>query len=400
MRVYRGKQAQVASLWERSADFVICHGPYRSGKTTAALDGFLMYALLRGGTYLLAAPSVKQIRQVLVAQILLNHPSATLRQSGAGWMQVGRNTIFLAHPAGDESAEGRIRGIGLEGAFIDEATLVPESFWQQVISRCSEGQTPGKVVACTNPDAPTHWLKEKFIDFANGDAIESHPFSIDDNPALSERFKERQRRTLTGVWLARGYYGEWVSAAGAIYPTAPSSAGEPPAHQQPRAVWLCGDYGNTDPTHFLRVEEYEDGVRYVTREWRWAHADGGHLTDAEKADAILTRLGQGELTAIHVDPSALAMIEELRRRTYAPVLGGVNDLLPGIQQTASMFELGLLKVSPHGCPSLWGELSRYSWDPRAMARGHTRPLHDSSHGPDALRYHVASTLRETGYDDW
>lgn len=402
-RLYEGVQADVASLYEREADVVVAHGPFRSGKTSAALDGFVMYALVNGGTYLLAAPTLAQVENTLVRQILDNHPLALRRGRPGGELFVGGpaeqgGTTFLCRSGSDSAAEGHIRGLTLQGAFLDEVTLLDEGYYQQVSARCSEGRG-GKIVCCTNPDAPSHWLKEKVIDRADGARIEAYQFSIDDNPSLSPEFKARQRRTLTGIWLQRGYYGEWVAAAGAVYPTLADCTGRPVDGAEPVAVWLAGDWGNTDPTHFVRIEEHEDGVRYVVREWRWSHDDGGHLTDAEKAKALLRHLGGGAITAIHVDPSALAMIAELRRRTSVPVQGAENAVLDGIQQTSSMLELGRLRIDESACPETYAEMARYAWNTKAIARGATVPEHEHSHAPDAIRYHVASSLRADYWDE-
>ena len=399
-RIYRGAQERLFNLWQRPAETVVAHGPFRAGKTSAALDGWLMYVLMRGGLFLMASPKLKQVQHALTAQIRESVPGVVTRGGLGGEISMnggaeGGGSTILCHSAA-AGFEG-ILSLTLNGVFLDEASNMEKTFYDTCVSRCLT--TNGKVVLTTNPDGPGHWIKEHILDVADGERYEDHSFTIDDNPALDGAQKERLKRTLTGVWLRRNYYGEWVNAEGAVYPTAGDCVGKPPEGSTPVAVWLGGDFGDTDPTHFIRIEEHEGGKRYITREWRWARSDGGHKTNDEKAQGILAKLGGGEIHAIYVDPSAAGLIETMKRYTPVPVLGAENAVLTGIQQTQAMFELGKLLIDKESCPATYADLVRYAWDAKAMLRGMTKPEHEFSHGADAVRYFCASTLAEEWWQD-
>ena len=400
MRRYTGVQEKVADLWSRPASTIIVHGPFQSGKTAAALDGFLMYALMRGGSYLLSAPTLDQINNVLVRQITENHPSVQRQGAPGGYLHLdggadAGGVTFRIHAGKGPNAEGALRGRQMQGAFIDECTLVDQKYFMQARARLSEGQG-GKLVGCTNPDAPGHWLKKNVIDEADGVDVEAWSFSIDDNPSLTDKYKRDLHRDLRGVFRQRGYYGEWVAAEGAIYPTVSECEGRPPDGSEARAVWISADYGNTDPTHALRIEEHEDGVRYVVDEWRWSHEDGGHLTDTEKAQAIRARLGKGVVTACHLAPEASNFIAEMATvMRPVPCAPAASSVLPGIQQVTALLEHGLLKIDAQACPALFAEMARYHWKLGAASQVSTVPDHEASHGPDALRYHALSTAMDT-----
>lgn len=351
---------------------------------------------MRGGEYLLASKTLDQVNSTLVKHIVGNHPNALRKGYPGGYLYVG-DVSFRIHAGGTKGADEGLKGRELQGAFLDELTNLQKDYYDQTLSRCSEG-APGKIVCCTNPDGPTHWVKEIIDSAADDPDIEEYSMTIDSNPSLTEKFKEGLRKRYTGVWYDRFYLGKWASAEGLVWPTAHDCVGHAPKGE-PRAVWLACDYGNEDPTVALRIEEYEDGVRYAVGEWRWAHEMGGHMTDEEKADAILAHLGHGPITSIAVDPSALAFRMALERRTPVPVIAAPNAVLDGLQQVSAAFELGRMIIDKDKCPALYGELLSYAWDPRALEGGRTAPLHANSHGPDALRYHWASTMLAAWYGD-
>ena len=397
-RTYTGVQARAANLWQSDAQIHIGHGPFQCGKSASMIDGFVMGALMRGGTYILGAPTLDQANDVLVKHIVGNHPDALRKSPPGGELHVG-DVVFQIRAGKTKGSHSKIKGKTLQGAFLDEITDIDHEFYNQILGRCSQG-VPGKVVATCNPDGAEHWVKKDLVDKAETDPdIEEYGFTIDDNPTLSEKFKDGLKKRYTGVWLRRYYYGEWVSAEGAIYPTVGQCVAPTPKGT-PRAVWLAGDWGDADPTHFVRVEEHEDGVRYISQEWRWDN-DAGHLDEAEKAQGILSKLGHGTLTAIHVDPSAIGLLTALDRATPVPVSGAENAVVTGIQQTRAMFELGRLKIDKDKCPETYRELLQYRWTESTMKGANTTPDHDGSHAPDAVRYHVASTLRADWYaEDW
>ena len=386
------KQAEVMdAIVGGEQTFTVVAGPVRSGKTLSALVGFVMLALANPGVYLLATPTMAQLRGVIIRELVSLFGELVQVRYAEKRASIGETEFYL-YSANDEGAEGAIRGYTFGGVYIDEAALVPESFIQQAVARCSD--EPRRIVMCTNPENPWHHLKQNYIDRAPvDDAIAAFAFSLDDNPSLPEGYKAMLRSTLTGEMLKRWYYGEWAEAAGAIYPglsrymTAPVDAG----HVTARYIGV--DYGETNPTHAVLVEAH--GMeRYVVREWRHVTAESGAMTYEGKAQAILTALGgDGAINGVYVDPSAPALIAAFRRLNAGiPVVPAVNDVAIGIQQTRSEFEGERLYVDPVRCTHLAAELSGYTWDARAAERGQQVPVKRDDHGPDALRYVIASTM--------
>ncbi|HXC43333.1 MAG TPA: hypothetical protein VNY51_07430 [Candidatus Dormibacteraeota bacterium] len=79
-----------------------------------------------------------------------NRDSGLLRLCGSEWLVIG---------AKDEGSEKYIRGLTVGIALCDEISLMPQSFFQMLLSRMSpEG---ARLYGTTNPDSPFHWLKNQ-----------------------------------------------------------------------------------------------------------------------------------------------------------------------------------------------------------------------------------------------
>jgi len=74
------------------------------------------------------------------------------------------DTEWLVVGAKDEGSEKYIRGLTVGVALCDEISLMPQSFFQMLLSRMSpEG---ARLYGTTNPDSPYHWLKTEYLDNA------------------------------------------------------------------------------------------------------------------------------------------------------------------------------------------------------------------------------------------
>src|SRR5690606_17299071 len=109
----------------------------------------------------------------------------------------------------------KIQGLTLVGAMGDELSLTPESFFTMILSRLSV--RGAKLFGTTNPDAPAHWLKRKFLARAGELDLATWHFTLEDNPALDPAYVAALKREYTGLWYKRYIQGLWVQAEGAIY---------------------------------------------------------------------------------------------------------------------------------------------------------------------------------------
>ena len=106
--------------------------------------------------------------------------------------------------ANDERSQDKIRGMTCAGAYCDEISLYPESFFKMLLSRLSVRGS--KVFATTNPDSPYHWLKVDYLDNKELD-IKIFHFTLDDNPNLDPEYVKQISKEYTGLWYKRFILG-------------------------------------------------------------------------------------------------------------------------------------------------------------------------------------------------
>ena len=130
----------------------------------------------------------------------------------------GKRQIYLAErkchviTADDASAEGKLRGCTLAGAYVDEITILPENVFIMLLGRLSVQNA--KLFGTTNPDSPYHWFK-KWMD--NNPDVVRFQFHLDDNPFIHDDQKSVLKRQYKGLWYKRFIEGQWVQAEGSVY---------------------------------------------------------------------------------------------------------------------------------------------------------------------------------------
>lgn len=385
------KQLELLNLGGDSRRFHLVWGPVRSGKTRAGLAGFLAWSgqNFSDHTFLLVAKTMGQIRDNLIPIIdelsfeALGQPARYVENRKCVFVGTNR---YLTYEGLNEASSSKLQGLTLSGAYIDEATTVPRSFADEVIARCS---VPGaKIVMSANPEGPNHWLKINFVDRAEEIGAVCYPFELADNPTLSRDYALTLKATTSGVFLRRRYYGEWAAASGLIFPEV--HVGIPPA-EPPYAYELAVDAATSSVTHALLVGVYALPTQqaWILREWRHDGRVDGQIADSELADGIAAMVKDHSLRHCVIDPHALSLRAELRRRLKCPVSDALNDVLPGIQFTAASLAAGSVRISA-ACSETIREMGGYQWDEDAAEKGEDKPVKADDHAMDALRYWVYS----------
>ena len=400
------KQRTALTWWlrpeSRGYDGILCDGAVRSGKTVCLAVGFLLWSMtaFEGQTFALCGRSLEGLRRN-VTNLLPRWTEGIFRlEERRGehritvWSGERRNDYFL-FGGHDETSFTAIQGITLAGVLLDEVALMPRSFVEQALARCS---VPGsRFWFNCNPAGPGHWFYREWVCRAEERNLLHLHFTMEDNPALDEGVRERYRRMYTGPFYDRYVLGLWRAAEGLVY-----DMFDPERHLLSRLPPLRGpcyvsvDYGTLNPTVFLKWRRAEQGAWVCTGEYYWSgREERRQKTDGDYA-ADLERFLAGEHTrAVVVDPSAASFIAELRRRGW-PVLGADNGVADGIRRVGELLREGRLLFSDR-CRRTAGEFQAYSWDESAAARGEDRPLKEHDHCMDALRYFVTTVAdRERG----
>lgn len=320
-----------------------------------------------------------------------NRTTGELRLFDSEWLIIG---------AKDEGSERYVRGMTVGVALCDELSLMPQSFFQMLLSRMSP--RGARLYGTTNPDSPYHWLKTGYLDnqeLRSKGTLWSAHFTMDDNPNLTAEFIESQKRLYTGFFYKRFIEGQWVLAEGAIYKDAWSESllydlkDEPiglrgQGGYQSRVIAI--DYGTNNPMVFLDI--YDDGKRFwVVREYYWdSNKEMRQKTDSEYADDLLAFIGP-RCAKVIIDPSAASFKAEMTKRGIWHV-DADNDVNEGIRIASMVLNQKLVRFCRQTVPKTIQEMQTYAWDSKAVQRGEEKPLKSHDHGPDAFRYFVKSEV--------
>lgn len=307
----------------------------------------------------------------------------------------GKREIYLknrlVHVIGcsDERAEQKIRGTTFAGAYVDEATLIPESAFKMLQSRL---RIPGAKLFCTtNPDSPYHWFKRDYID--NNSDVKSWKFLMEDNPFLTKDYKDYLKRQYKGLWYQRFIEGKWVQAEGAVYDFFDEAFHVIEHTPDVANYYVCGvDYGTTNPCAFVLVGYNPNKPlnMWVEDEYYFNSNKAQHQkTDSEYAQDLIKFIENKNVKAIYIDPSAASFKQELIRQGIEIVNDADNEVIDGIHFVRMLLSNGTIKVV-RKCTNLISEFQSYVWDKKATEKGIDKPLKENDHALDALRYALFS----------
>lgn len=358
----------------------ILDGSVRSGKTwiTCVLWALWVATMPADKTYLMTARTLTTLKRNCLEPMvqLLGAENFNYSISSKSGRLFGRNIQFEG--ANDAQAEAKIRGLTLQGAYVDEITLVPEDYFTMLLSRLSE--KGAKLFGSTNPDSPSHWLKKKYLDRADELSIYTDTFVIDDNTFLDPEYIAAIKSEYTGVFYKRFILGMWVIAEGLVYQFDAErhcTSDIPPRGE----YYLSIDYGTMNPfscglwcvngDKAVRIKEYY----YCGRE------TAEQKTDEQYADEVDALADGYDIQSVVVDPSAASFIAELKKRNYK-VQKAKNDVIDGIRVTARFLEKGNIKIH-ESCKDAINEFGLYSWNDKSSV---DEVVKDNDHAMDEIRY--------------
>jgi phage terminase large subunit len=331
------------------------------------------------------------------------------------------------YPNGSEVVVGgmdrptRIMSTEYDAAFVQEAIELTEGEWEAVSSRLRHGRLPyQQLLADTNPDRPTHWLKRR-CDSGRCRLVETRH---EDNPVLwdaragawTPRGAAYVSRldALTGPRKQRLRYGRWVQAEGVVY-----DGWDAARHLLPRghellrgggpggvpAGWerfLSIDFGYNHPFVCQWWALDPEGRVYLYRELVWT----GRLVQdhARRILALSDREPRWRAVVCDHDSENRAVLE---RHLGVRTVAAFKDVESGVQAVAAR-----LKPGPDGRPRLFvlrdaldrrdpgmdekklpigfvEEVDGYVWDLDHSRRHGERPVDKDNHSMDAARYLVA-----------
>lgn len=261
------KQQELMSLLKHNKlhRLNLLEGSVRSGKTWISLLLWAVWISMRpvDYAYLMCAKTLQTLKRncLMLLQELVGEDNFKFSISTKEGRLFGRKILFEG--ANDAKSENKIRGLTLGGAYCDELTLFPKDFFSMLLSRLSV--KGAKLIATTNPDVPTHWLKKEYIDNAKVDMLVMR-FLIDDNTTLPADYIRDIKKEYTGVYYERFILGNWVAAEGVIYPQFADNPARYIINTPPDDlifVSIGGDFGGNGSAHTLNATGFTVGFKNI-----------------------------------------------------------------------------------------------------------------------------------------
>lgn len=397
LKPYSLKQLKVASWWTdaspyKDMDMVIAEGAIRSGKTVSMIDSFVTWSLQRfkNQNFIIAGKTMGALKRNVLEPMfgILNFKGISYQYNRSeNFIIIGTNTYYC-FGANHEASQDVLQGLTAAGAYADEVALMPKSFVDQMIGRCSvEGR---RYFMNCNPAGPYHWFKAEYIDKAKKVGAYVLHFTMDDNLTLSEKVKEGFKRMFSGVFYMRYILGLWVMAEGVIYDMFDRARHIVPTVER-RYIehYVAVDYGTKNPTTFGlwgRVGQ----TWYKVKEYHHDGRNSKQKTAVEYSKDLRAFVGDLDCDII-VDPSATAFIAQLEEDGFY-CIKAVNDVLNGITNVGTALKQ-MYVLYNDVCTETFREFESYVWDEKASKqRGEDKPVKLNDHHMDGDRYFMNTIM--------
>jgi len=390
-------------------------GAVSAGKTFISLWAFLIAIMHapRGGNIIIVGRTLDTIYSNIF--VLLLNPdvfgelSRQVRYTRGAKTAIILGREVLLYGANDAASESKIRGSTVALAYVDEVTILPEGFWDMLMTRLRVAGA--RVLATTNPGSQNHWLRKKWILQADAKDLIHFAFTMDDNPSLDATYVANTKARYAGMFYDRFVLGKWTNAAGAVYPMWNPDRHIIPFEQMPRIrrVFADGiDFGVSNASAALRVGlTREEKPRLILMdEWRYdpRDHDGATLAPSDQAAAYIGWTQKPHtpyeawLEPEHtiVDPAALAFSAELRKAGLFPEPAH-NSVSGRIGLISSLLSSGRL-VTTDRCTGWNTEVTEYRWDAKATEKGEDEVVKTDDHSLDAGGYGIYTTRSLWQYD--
>ena len=402
------KQYRLMSWWaDENAGYnaVIADGSIRSGKTLCMVCSFVLWAMTNYDRQLfgICGKTIASLRRNVILPLVngLSGICKITEHRADNRLTVeyaGRVNQFYLFGGKDESSYMLIQGITLAGVMFDEVALMPQSFVNQAMGRCSTAGA--KTWFNCNPESPAHWFYTDWIGQPDKrNALYLH-FTMQDNPSLPEERRRWYESQFDGVFYDRYIKGLWVKAEGLVYPMFDKSRTFDTLPAAQYRYFISIDYGTQNPfsAGLWAVDSFRR-VAFRAREYYYGGRERKkQLTDEEYYAEVEKLAGNLPVEYLVIDPSAASFIATVRRHGRFSVRKAVNDVLDGIRVVSSMLKAGMVLIHS-GCADSIREFGLYSWD--ADAKGDDKVLKENDHAMDDIRYFCYTILaREFRWGNW
>jgi PBSX family phage terminase large subunit len=384
-----GKQKKILAFPYSDYDALICDGAVRSGKTSIMTVAFVDWAMqnFSGQRFGICGKTVDSATKNIVTPYIGMHYAR--QRYSIKWrrpeklLEVKRGAItnwFEVFGGKDESSFMLIQGRTFAGVLMDEVALMPESFVNQALARCSVDGA--KLWFSCNPSNPQHWFYLGWIKrHGERNALYLH-FSMEDNPSLSERTLERYKTMYSGVFYQRYIEGKWVLAEGLVYPMFDPEKHITDEIPEKGSYYVSMDYGTINPTAMGLWKLTGDTAVLVKEFYHDSRKTNSQKTDEEYYADLEELVGEIPVERVIIDPSAASFKETIRRHGRFKVKDADNSVMDGIRFTGTLLNDGKIKIHS-SCVNTKAEFGEYRWDDKAKQDA---VIKEHDHAMDMMRY--------------
>ena len=151
--------------WEdtKNYDAIIGDGSVRSGKTMSMTVGFVLWSMknFNGENFAFCGKTIDSLKRNVITPMQkwlegVVKIKVNLSRNFLDISMHGHTNSYYFFGGKDESSYQLIQGITLAGVLLDEVALMPRSFVEQALARCSV--TGSKFWFNCNPDSSEHWF--------------------------------------------------------------------------------------------------------------------------------------------------------------------------------------------------------------------------------------------------
>ena len=259
----------------KNYDAIVCDGSVRSGKTMSMTIGFVLWSIknFNNENFAFCGKTIDSLKRNVITPMQkwlegIVKIKVNLSRNFLDISTCGHTNRYYFFGGKDESSYQLIQGITLAGVLLDEVALMPRSFVEQALARCSV--TGSKLWFNCNPDSSEHWFFKEWVNENSEKTAEKNRlhlhFTMDDNFYLSDEVKQRYDRMYSGVFYDRYIKGLWVAAEGVIYKEFADNPDNFIVDTIPDDIIFCTigiDFGGNGSAHAMICTGFSKSMRKV-----------------------------------------------------------------------------------------------------------------------------------------
>ena len=368
---------------------IVCDGAIRTGKTICMSLSFVFWATsnFNNKQFAICGKTIETAKRNIILPLIENLNSLGFNccyKNYKNYLDIScknKKNRFYIFGGNDEKSASLIQGITLAGVFLDEVVLMPQSFVEQALARCSFKNS--KYFFNCNPENPFHWFYTEWIKKAEKKNVLYLNLKMKDNPSLSKDVIKRYEKIYSGSFYERFVNGIWAPVNGQIYPM--FNIKKHVVKRLPKYfeeyVVSC-DYGTLNPTSFGLWGKHKEIWYRIKETYHDSKIEGIRLTDEDHYKNLKKLVKTLPVKTIIVDPSAASFIECIKSHNNFNVVKASNDVLKGINLVSEALNKKLIKFSAE-CKNSIREFHLYCWNEK---KSYDSVKKENDHAMDDIRY--------------